>query len=97
MHRSGIVNGKLYGPYRRARWSLTIGRPYVEGLVAFLNEEGISTAPCCLQPKTGTAVFEMASQDAIRAVAERMYRDGSLWLDRKKRIFDTLGVVGKCS
>jgi hypothetical protein len=88
--RSGVVKGKLYGPYRRARWSITIGPPFVYGLKGFLEGEGISLSPKCIQSKTGTGLLEIADQNTIREIARRMYQYGTLWLRRKKDIFDVL-------
>lgn len=85
------LNGKHYGPYRRARWSITIGKPFVEGLKVFLEREGIILSPKCIQRKAGTGLIEVAHQDTIRTIAGRMYQYGTLWLQRKKDIFDRLG------
>lgn len=89
--RSGVVKGKLYGPYRRARWSVTIGAPFVNGLKDFLEHEGFVVAPKSIQPKQGTALLEVSSQDTLRIIARRMYQYGTLWLQRKKDTFDLLG------
>jgi hypothetical protein len=89
--RTGIVKGKMYGPYRRAKWSVTIGSPFVHGLKAFLEQQGVPIAPKSIQPKEGTALFEVSNQESIRLIAEKMYQHGSIWLQRKKDIFDLLG------
>jgi len=89
--RSGLVKGKLYGPYRRARWSITIGTSFVYGLRDFLEREGIQLSAKCIQPKQGTGLIEVADQDTIREIARRMYQYGILWLQRKKDTFDLLG------
>lgn len=89
--RSGIVKGKLYGPYRRAKWSITIGLPFIHGLKSFFERQGITVSPGCIQQKQGTGVIEVANQDTIREIARRMYQYGTLWLQRKKDIFDLLG------
>jgi transposase len=89
--RSNLVKGKLYGPYRRARWSVTIGMPFVYGLKEFLKREGIDLSLKCIQPKQGTALLETANQKTIREIARRMYQYGTLWLRRKKDTFDLLG------
>jgi hypothetical protein len=88
--RSGNVKGVLYGPYRRARWSITCGLPFVSGLRAFLLARGYTLGEKCLQPKQGTGLIEIADQETIRRIGAAMYQYGSLWLLRKKRIFDML-------
>jgi hypothetical protein len=88
--RSSVVKGKLYGPYRRARWSITIGMPFVHGLKDFLEREGIILSAKCIRPKQGTGLLEVAAQKTIREIARHLYRYGSLWLQRKKDIFDSL-------
>jgi DNA-binding CsgD family transcriptional regulator len=89
--RSNIVNGEFRGRYRRARWSVTIGKPFVYGLRDFLERNGIQLRPSCIQPKQGTGLLEVADQQKIRRIAQHMYQDGTLWLQRKKDIFDKLG------
>jgi hypothetical protein len=88
--RSGYVGGKLYGPYRRAKWSITCGLPFVSGLRDFLSLQGYKLSAKCLQPKQGTALIEIADQQTIRQIGAAMYQYGSLWLQRKKVIFDRL-------
>jgi hypothetical protein len=88
--RSGMVNGTLYGPYQRARWSITCGVPFVSGLRDFLLARGFELSAKCIQPKQGTGLIEIADQHTIRRIGAAMYQYGSLWLLRKKHIFDML-------
>lgn len=88
--RSGLVKGILYGPYRRAKWSITYGQPFVNGLRDFLIARGFVLNEKCIQPKQGTGLIEISNQQTIRQIGEMMYQYGSLWLQRKKDIFDRL-------
>jgi hypothetical protein len=88
--RSGYIGGKLYGPYRRAKWSITCGLPFVSGLRDFFSVQGYRLSAKCIQPKQGTALIEIADQQTIRQIGAAMYQYGSLWLQRKKAIFDRL-------
>lgn len=89
--RSGIVKGKWYGPYQRAKWSITCGKPFVHGLRDFLLGQGFLLAKRCIQPKQGTGLIEIADQNTIREIGARLYQYSSLWLQRKKAIFERLG------
>jgi hypothetical protein len=86
--RSGYVNGTLYGPYRRAKWSITCGLPFVSGLRDFLIAGGYALSNKCIQPKQGTGLIELSDQSTIRRIGNAMYQYGSLWLQRKKAIFE---------
>lgn len=88
--RSGVVNGTTYGPYQRVKWSITCGLPFVSGLRDFLKKQGFKLGDKCLRLKQGTSLIELANQETIRAIGTAMYQYGSLWLLRKKRIFDAL-------
>lgn len=88
--RSDYVKGVLYGPYRRAKWSITCGLPFVTGLHDFLLTQGLTLSNKCIQPKQGTSQIEIADQQTIRHIGTAMYQHGSLWLQRKKDIFDAL-------
>lgn len=67
------------------------GMSFVHGLKTFLEQQGIPVAPKSIQPKEGTALFEVSNQESIRLIAQQMYQYGSIWLQRKKDIFDLLG------
>ncbi len=88
--RSGIVKGVLYGPYQRAKWSITCGEPFTQGLRHFLLNREFALNAKCIQKKPGTSVIELSDQSTIRQIGAEMYRYGSLWLQRKKDIFDQL-------
>jgi hypothetical protein len=88
--RAGDVKGVRYGPYRRARWSITCGLPFVTGVRDFLITRGFALSDKCLQDKQGTGLIEVANQQTIRRIGSAMYQYGSLWLLRKKRIFEML-------
>lgn len=88
--RSGMVKGTLYGPYQRAKWSITCGTPFVTGLRDFLVTRGFALSVKCLQPKQGTGLIEISNQHTIRQIGAAMYQYGSLWLQRKKAVFDKL-------
>jgi hypothetical protein len=88
--RSGEVKGKMYGPYRRARWSITIGEQFVSGLHAFLDRQGVPLAPKAIQSKQGTGLLEISDQASIRMLRDHMYAYGSLQLRRKAEIFAML-------
>lgn len=88
--RAGLVKGKMYGPYQRARWSITIGTPFINGLHSFLSAQNIPLAPRCVQEKQGTGLLEISHQDSIRKLRDKMYAHGSLQLQRKALIFASL-------
>lgn len=88
--RSGVVKGTLYGPYRRARWSITCGEPFTQGLRRFLLNRDFALSEKCIQKKQGTSLIELSDQSTIRQIGAEMYRYGSLLLQRKKDIFDLL-------
>jgi hypothetical protein len=88
--RSGVVKGTLYGPYRRARWSITCGEPFTQGLRRFLLNRDFALSQKCIQKKQGTSLIELSDQSTIRQIGAEMYRYGSLLLQRKKDIFDLL-------
>jgi hypothetical protein len=76
--RSGIVKGMLYGPYRRAKWSITCGEPFTQGLRQFLLDRDFALSEKCIQKKQGTSLIEVADQSTIRQIGAEMYRYGSL-------------------
>jgi hypothetical protein len=88
--RTGVVKGVRYGPYRRARWSITCGLPFVTGLRDFLVARGFALSDKCLQHKQGTGLIEVSHQETICRIGAAMYQYGSLWLLRKKCIFEML-------
>lgn len=89
--RQSLVKGTWYGPHQRAKWSITCGEPFVRGLQDFLLRRGFQLAKRCIQPKQGTGLIEIANQDTIRQLGACLYQYGSLWLQRKKDIFEILG------
>ena len=81
----------LYGPYQRAKLSITCGEPFVNDLRNFLQGQAFSLSKKCIRPKQGTGLIEISHQDTIRKFGREMYQYGSLWLQRKKDIFELLG------
>lgn len=88
--RSGFVKGTLYGPYRRAKWSITCGEPFTQGLRQFLLNRDFTLNEKCIQKKQGTSVIEISDQSTIQQIGAELYRYGTLWLQRKKDTFDLL-------
>lgn len=88
--RAGFIKGVLYGPYQRAKWSITCGEPFVYGLRNFLIARGFALNDKCIQAKQGIGLIELSNQATIRQISLAMYQYGSLWLPRKKAIFDQL-------
>lgn len=85
--RTREFGGKVYGPYQKVKWSITIGLPCVEGICKFLQSEGFALPAKCIQLKQGTSLFEVSSSSLLKEVRTKLYQDGSLWLPRKREAF----------
>jgi hypothetical protein len=88
--RYSTVKGTSYGPYSKARLTITCGQPLLIGLRGFLETEGLSLSPKCIKPKGMTGVLEIANPGTILRMSERMYEYGALWLPRKRVVFEQL-------
>ncbi|MCG8349758.1 MAG: hypothetical protein MI924_18485 [Chloroflexales bacterium] len=82
--RSNVIKGKLYGPYRRARWSITCGTPFAQGLRSFLINQNIKLNARCIQAKQGTGLIEISNQDVIHRIRDEMYRYSSFVVATEK-------------
>jgi hypothetical protein len=74
----------------KPRWSIACGIPFVTGLKQFLAEQEIVLSPKAVSVVPGTGHITSANRNNIRRIGLGMYQYGSLWLLRKKRIFDAL-------
>ena len=88
--RYSTVKGKSYGPYGKARLTITCGQPLLRGLRDFLQTEGLTLTPKCVTPKGVTGVLEIANPETIKMMGECMYEAGTLWLLRKRVVFERL-------
>lgn len=89
--RTTTVKGKTY-TNPRCRLTMTVGLRFVDGLVRWLKARGFQLPPKCSHQKgkEGTWEFELASRETLKQIRKYLYADGSLFLERKKAIFDAL-------
>lgn len=83
-----VVPGS-HGGYKRLDWTVSIGLSCISGLRYFLEQQGIRLSPKCItRPNTGR--IDVYGKTNLLLLRSQLYKYGSLWLLRKKHIFDTL-------
>jgi hypothetical protein len=88
--RYSTIKGKSYGPYQKARLTITCGLPLVMGLRDFLIEEEFTFTSNCVGSKGITGLFEISNPATIAEMGRHMYEYGALWLLRKRVVFEKL-------
>jgi hypothetical protein len=75
----------------RAEYRLTIVGPaaFLEGLAAMVRASA-GIAGGSIHQRVGVAALTWCGTDRLQAIRRWLYRDASVWLDRKRAIFDAM-------
>lgn len=82
--------GREYGPYTVYQFAVACGLDLLRGLSDFLSSQDIIVPPKGIIAKDNTGWLRLQHKDTIRRIREYLYRDGTLWLERKKQVFDSI-------
>jgi hypothetical protein len=87
---SFVQRGRTYGPYTVYQFAIMCGLDLLQGLSDFLYSQGIIVPPKGIIAKDNTGWLRLQQKDTLYLIREYLYRDGSLWLERKKQVFNSI-------
>jgi hypothetical protein len=82
--------GRTYGPYTVYQFAVACGLDFLRGLSDFLHSQDITVPPKGIIAKDNTGWLRLQQKNTLRTIRAHLYRDGTLWLERKKRVFDSI-------
>jgi hypothetical protein len=87
---SFMQKGRAYGPYTVYQFAVACGLDLLHGLAGFFSSQGIIVPAKGIIAKNNTGWMRLQHKDTLRLLRKYLYRDGTLWLERKKEVFDSI-------